>query len=262
MRYFESQPAFPKDLPDGKIRQQRVVDLLKQPLYAGYLEAPKWGIEFHKAQHEALISLESYQKVQARLKAGAIAPARKNISADFPLRNYVLCGDCEKPLTANWSKSKTGKKHPYYLCFTKQCRSYRKSIRRAQIEDDFEKVLLAMQPSEDLFKLTKAMIKNAWQQRLGQLSEVNARLKLDLTKIEKQSSQLLERIVEADNADVIKAYENKIGELGKQKLLIAEKLSNKGQTRHTFDEMFELAMCFLGSPHKIWASRHIHLPNG
>ncbi|MEM7212953.1 MAG: hypothetical protein AAF479_13855, partial [Pseudomonadota bacterium] len=27
----------------------------------------------------------------------------------------MCCADCGNPLTANWSKSKTGKRHPYYL---------------------------------------------------------------------------------------------------------------------------------------------------
>lgn len=29
------------------------------------------------------------------------------------LRAFVCCHDCSNPLTANWSKNKTGKKRPY-----------------------------------------------------------------------------------------------------------------------------------------------------
>jgi hypothetical protein len=62
---------------------------------------------------------------------------RKDINPDFPLRGFVLCNDCNNRLTANWSKSKTGKKHPCYLCFTKGCASHRKSIRRDVLEQAF-----------------------------------------------------------------------------------------------------------------------------
>jgi site-specific DNA recombinase len=133
-RFLERQPDYPKNLPNGEIRNQRVADLLTQPLYAGYLELPRWGVTFRKAQHEGLISLATFEKIQELLRSGAKAPARKDINVDFPLRGFVVCSDCETPLTACWSKSKTGDKHPYYLCPKKGCASYRKSIRRAELK--------------------------------------------------------------------------------------------------------------------------------
>ena len=84
-----------------------------------------------RPRHEPLISLETFHKIQDRLAAGARAPARKDISDDFPLRGFVLCDDCGKPLTACWSKSKTGKKHPYSVSinrpFAKVARNPRRS---------------------------------------------------------------------------------------------------------------------------------------
>ncbi|WP_394706198.1 zinc ribbon domain-containing protein [uncultured Cohaesibacter sp.] len=59
-----------------------------------------------------MISLETFDQIQHRLKEGAKAPARKDINEDFSLRGFVVCGDCGHPLTACWSKSSTGKKYP------------------------------------------------------------------------------------------------------------------------------------------------------
>ena len=70
--------------------------------------APNWGITLRKGQHEGLISLTTFDHIQERLKGNAKAPARKDINADFPLRGFVLCNDCGKPLTACWSKGKMG----------------------------------------------------------------------------------------------------------------------------------------------------------
>lgn len=39
-RFLESQPHFPKGLPNGELRTQTVVRLMEKVLYAGYLEAP------------------------------------------------------------------------------------------------------------------------------------------------------------------------------------------------------------------------------
>lgn len=147
-RFLESVPSYPKDMPDGTIRNQRVTELLTTPIYAGYIELPKWNVSLRKGHHEALISFETYERMQQRLTEGAKAPARKDINADFPLRGFVLCDDCGNPMTSCWSKSRTGKKHPYYMCHTKGCPSCRKSIRKAQIEDEFEALLRGMQPTQ------------------------------------------------------------------------------------------------------------------
>ncbi len=133
-RFLEDQPAFLRRKPNGKIRPQVVSDMLSQPLYAGYLESKIWNVPFRKALHEPLISLEMFEKIKARRKFAAPAPTRKDINKDFPLRGFVTCGDCDKPMTSCWSKSGTGKKHAYYLCRTKDCPSANKSIRHDTIE--------------------------------------------------------------------------------------------------------------------------------
>ena len=46
----------------------------------------------------------------------------------------------------------------------------------------------------------------------------------------------------------ISAYETKIAKLGKQNLIAADKLKNKGKPMHTLEEMFELARAFLSNP--------------
>ena len=77
-----------------------------QPIYAGYLTHKRWGIHWLKARHEPLVSLETYEKIQERRKGMAKAPARKNLNEDFPMRGFVLCNDCQKPLTSCWSKGR------------------------------------------------------------------------------------------------------------------------------------------------------------
>lgn len=70
------------------------------------------------------------------MKGKAKAPARKDISEDFPLRGFVPCDDCGQPMTSCWSKGRS-KHSPYYLCDTGGCESGRKSIPRDKVEDGF-----------------------------------------------------------------------------------------------------------------------------
>lgn len=253
-RFLESDPIYPKDLPDGTIRNQRITEILTRPIYAGYIEAPNWKISLRKGHHEPLVSLETFEKVQTRLKEGAKAPARKDINTDFPLRGFILCDDCDKPLTACWSKSKTGKKHPYYLCPTKGCDSYRKSIRRDDLEGDFSAMLETFQATEGLFSLVRAMFKDAWDQRTGQAKARTQSAKTEISKIEKKIDSLVDRIVESDNDRVAKAYEVRIEKMEREKLRLEEMITNSGKPKHTFEELFELAMSFLANPWKIWTS--------
>ena len=258
-RFLESQPEYPKETISGEVRAMRVTEILNRSLYAGYVEAPSWNVSMRKGHHEALISYETFERIQERLREGSKAPARKDINEDFPLRGFVACGHCSKSLTACWATSQTGKKHAYYMCFNKVCSTYRKSIPRDEMESRFQEIITSLQPSPTLVKIAQAMFKDAWTQRLGQSAHIAGQFKADIAKIDKQIDQLLGRIIESSNDKVVSAYENKIAELEKQKLLLTEKMTVRETPKHTFEKMFELGLTFLANPQKLWDSGQIHL---
>ena len=122
------------------------------------------------------------------------------------------------------------------------------------MEGAFGEYLQALEPSETLIALTKAMFKNAWDQRSAQAQAGLTALKRDVTKIEKQIDGLLDRIVEASLPSVITAYEKRLAKLEREKLVTQEKLAKKAEPAHSFDQLFELACQFLANPWKLWAS--------
>ncbi|MEZ5492362.1 MAG: recombinase family protein [Gammaproteobacteria bacterium] len=254
-RFLESFPNYPRD-SKGEVRNQRVTELLTRVLYAGYVESADWEVSLRPGRHEGLISLETYQKIQERLKGNANAPARKDINHDFPLRGFVSCGDCGHSLTACWSKGRTVK-HPYYMCFKKGCSSYRKSIKREVIEGEFEQFLLSLKPTRELFNLALTMFKELWEYRLEFQRTHSKSLQLEINKAEKKIEQLLDRIVDAESTSVISAYEKRIGELQLEKQIMQEKIASCGRPLKDFDESFRTAMEFLSNPHELWASGHI-----
>ncbi len=250
-RFLERQPQFPKDLNGTEVRAQRAHDILTRAIYAGYIEVPKWDISLRKGHHEGIISFETHQKIQKRLTTNANAPARRDINADFPLRGSIKCAECDNALTACWSTGEF-KKYPYYLCPTKGCKSYRKSIPRAKLEGEFETFLKQLQPSEGLFKLAKAMFIDAWDMRLTKSSLIAKELRKEIKAIDKQVDQLLDRIVDSGNTTIIAAYEKRVNKLEREKIVLEEKIAQTGKPRHTLEESFELSMQFLSSPWKIW----------
>ena len=250
-RFLETQPAFPRN-KYGLVRNQLVNDILTRALYAGYIEVPTWGISLRKGRHEGLIDLATWNRIQERLQGKAKAPARADINAKFPLRGFVLCGDCEHPMTSCDSTSKTGAKHAYYMCFKKGCVSYRKSIRKAEMEGRFETLLQSISPTKTMFDLTKAMFSDAWAMQAEKSELMKTSFKRKIASAEKQIAGFLTRLVDADAPSVIKAYESRIGELEREKLVWTEKMQNMSAKHRPFSEMFELAFAFLANPYSIW----------
>lgn len=255
MRFLQECPLFPKPRK-GAICHERVAVLLNQPIYAGYIEAPNWGVSLRPAQHQPLISFETYKRIQERLNGIGRAPYRPNLNQDFPLRGHVACADCGNPLTACWSTGSHAR-HPYYLCHRRGCESYGKSIRRDVIEGEFEQLVRTLQPTEALFNVARRMFATWWNHRLGQAQAQAKALRGQLAMVEKQVAALLDRIVDASMPSVIAAYEDRIRRLEDEKLLIREKMANEARPKRSFDDSVRTALGFLSNPWKLWSSERL-----
>jgi hypothetical protein len=245
-RFLEAQDLYPKDRK-GEVTNQRVKDLLTQPLYAGYIEMPKWDIGLRPARHEGLISFETFKRIQDRLEGRARVPARADLSQDFPLRGFVLCADCGKPLTANWSKGQYSH-FPYYLCRNKGCESAGKSIRRETVEGEFEALLKSLMPSAELFALADDIFRDLWNQRLEASGAQRKHMTAEISQIERKIEQLVERLLSAESETVVRVYENQIGKLESEKHVLRERIANCGRPLDTYEDSFRTAMGFLSNP--------------
>ncbi|PHR93705.1 MAG: recombinase [Robiginitomaculum sp.] len=254
LHYLDKLPHFPRDRK-GIIRHQRIKDFLTNPLYAGMVHVPNWDLPMRKGKHEGLISFQAFKKIQDRIegRAKVQAPVRKNISKDFTLRGFVTCGNCENILTSCWAKGRS-KKYAYYHCRTKGCESYGKSIRRNQLEGEFEEILEALTPSKKLFAVARSMFKELWDHRISSHKDHAKALRKQIVETDKAIEGLLTRIVDADSTTVIKAYEKRISELEAGKFVLAEQISNLGKPKKAFEETFRTAMEFIANPSNLWVS--------
>ena len=253
-RFLEAQPEYPCKTKDGHVRYEEVLRLLTRPHYAGYIEVPHWGVSLRKGHHEGLIDLQTFERIQSRIKGGVRAFTNTDIGEDFPLRGFTACASCRGPLTAGWSTGKSGKKHAYYHCFAKGCACRGKSIKRDVIEGQFGEVLQSLRPAAQTASLFKELFFKAWDERGSRAEDIAKALRDDLRKTEKQIEQLLDRIVESSTASVIAAYERRIAQLEKDKLIIAEKLRGNAFPKHDSGAQFERAFRFLENPQELWAS--------
>ncbi|GFE65539.1 recombinase family protein [Litoreibacter roseus] len=250
-RYLESCAKFPKDLPNGKIRAWKITKILRNPLYAGYVQAKLWDVPLRRGHHEALISFATHERILHNLDAGARPAARKDYNPDFPLRGHVLCSSCGKAMTGAWSKG-CRRHYAYYRCVTRGCSLQSKSVPRAKLEDAFEDVLKSLQPTTQLFGLIKAMFKDAWDKRLEQTHAEQDRWRVELKAVNGKIEDLLDRIVEARSDSVISAYESRIEKLEREKIRLAEKAGAPLPNEARFEECIELSLKVLSRPWEIY----------
>ena len=149
-RFLTSKPSIPKN-KYGEYSAKQATDLLTRPHYAGFISSEKWNIYMLPAQHEPLITLHTWEKIQERLAGNTKIISRVDTSEDFPLRGFVECPCCGNAMTAAWSKGRS-RHYGYYVCQTRKCELKGKSIRREKMETEFEEFLHGIEPSPQLFE--------------------------------------------------------------------------------------------------------------
>ena len=165
----------------------------------------------------------------------------------------MCCADCDKPLTANWTRGSHGR-YPCYSCFNKHCESFRKSIPRSQVEGAFEQLLKEMAPSAELMELTTRLIHDLWEQRVEVTRLHKDHYRAEVSQIDRKIAQLLDRIMETDTPSVVKAYEQRIAEFETRKLVLQEKLAESPPDQSTLETTVRTALQFLASPWNLWMS--------
>jgi len=107
--------------------------MLMAPEYAGYVHDKHTEYELVDGKHEALISVEVYQRDQALLKsANNTRSGEKHYKVNelYDLRGTLLCSNCHKPMYG--SAPRTGNKKAYsprYHCARSSCRGKVSSVK-------------------------------------------------------------------------------------------------------------------------------------
>lgn len=220
LRFLEQKPQYFAGIKARSVRIDSVTKALRNVLYAGYLEYKNWNIPLAKAKHPSLISYDTYLIIQDRLKNRGVAPARKDIDKDFPLRGFLVCESCGRRLTSCWSQSHTGRKYPYYFCYQRKCVEKGKSTPRASVEEGFEAILQNVVPDRSTFKVAQQMFRDAWENRRQTTQAELASLRAQSRETEKRIKKYLERAVRAEDDETVEAYEDRISELRREQAKI------------------------------------------
>ena len=253
-RSVDKEAAWPK-APSGEVPIQTLLYLVRKPIYAGYIDLPKWNMSMIPAKHEPLVDHATFQRAQDRLAGRANVPIRKDVHRDFPLRGAIACHCCGNAMTAGWSKGR-GRHYPYYTCQTKGCERRGKSVRKEQAETAFETPLRQLRPIPELFNVVKLMLNDMSEESATRAAAETNATKRELADTERKITKLVDRIVETDNEDRIATYENRLNALEKSRAVLKAKLESQDTQESRYSRISRTAFEILANPWKLWASDH------
>jgi len=231
--------------------------ILKNILYAGYVEYSPWQVSARKALFKGFISYETFLNVQKKLEGRAPKRLRKDYRLDFPLRGYVTCAHCGNKLTASWNTGRS-KRYPKYWCRTEGCIDRYVSTDRDILNIGFEELLLSTKISENKLNLAEKILRDVWDTREEVAQKNREAAEKSLKEIYIQVTTLTQRLSKTTNYDLIDTYEVQITELLEKKKNI---VSNSSSVSVYSDESFGTALSnvldVLKSPLKTWKSNEM-----
>ena len=238
-------------LSNGKNHVQKTIELLNRPIYAGYIEYPDWGVSRREGKHKPLVSKECFAKIEARLCTNIKNTARKDISKDFPLRNFVACSECGKLMTASWCKGRT-RPYPYYRCTNKNCLNKEKNIRADVMEKELLSLLQSVTPRVQLLEYVKAKLNLKWQKTLKEINEIKESIQFEIQSYKNSIKTYVTQMEKAKNESVLDAIQEQIEDLTYKEKISAGKLYDINNTSLDFGTALNLVFEILKNPYAEW----------
>lgn len=166
--------------------------LLRNPVFAGRIVARKWGICV-RGDWEPIVSDDTFYATQAVLdgRRPTLTPYQRN-HPDFPLRRFVRCSECGKPLTGGWSRGRS-RRYPYYNCYKTGCR--RVNVRSETLEELFARLLDEFRLAPEFWRLFDVAVRDVWEKRHGETECDQRRQEKRIHDLRRQKDRLVDRFV-------------------------------------------------------------------
>jgi len=233
-------------------------DIAKNVINAGFIEYPEWEVPRIKGKHEGIISLETFELLQKRLKKEDSGQRmRTDVTKDFWARGLVCCDDCGEHITAGWSTSR-GKRFPYYKCQNHGCISYGKSIPRSKIESALENILKRSGLKDEVTPLVKTMFNRVWNDEVSKYEQAELSFSQQKKKLEEKIKDLSNLVVSSKSDLLKKTYETQLEKTAKEMEEMESNSSAKLDLSIPYGNALNKAVGLLKSPYSTWIKFDIH----
>ena len=172
-------------------------NMIRNPLYSGlvYLSAYRDEKEqFIEGIHEPIITRMLYSKVQdvinGRNKQKGLN--HKKVNPAFPLRGFLMCPKCDKPLSGSISTGRN-KKYAYYHCFS-PCDI---RIKQEDAHSWFHHFLRSISLDENAYELLVEIIKNEFD-KINKQNKVGPKQREKLKNLEEKLIKVQDLFIDGD----------------------------------------------------------------
>ncbi len=232
----------------------QIRDMLRQLLYTGHLEFPAWGISLRKAQHPALISFATFQKIQERLQGTEKKVPRGNVSGEFPLRGLVLCMACGRPLTGGITRKANGLTYPYYHCAYRGCSMYGTTIKPSVIEPQFKQVLAGLEATDEVIEVVRLRVMERCKKHEVKAATRLTEAQAELTTVSGDLRDVAARLGRTKSDTAAQTLEARIEELARREAVLQDELSTPRHELTAADAgtLFKRVRPLLQNPLQVW----------
>jgi DNA invertase Pin-like site-specific DNA recombinase len=222
--------------------------MLKKSIYCGRIEL--WDKDV-RGDFEAVIGEELFDRVQAilRVNVGGAAGPHSRQHPDFPLRHFVQCSHCAKPLTGSHTTGRT-QRYPYYHCRTRGCKA--RSYPVAAVEDEFRRFIEQLQPKPDIVSAVCQAAIATWKKTRAAEEEDKAVIKRRLSELNGRKAQVRESLIyrrEITKQD----YEEEMQRITSEIVTAEMQLEHSTTTAMDLDAIVSFAEHFLNNAGSMWA---------
>jgi site-specific DNA recombinase len=252
-RFMVENGFWRKQKPERYI--DKLTSIMIDPLYAGYIEYPVWGVTRRKGHHQGIIDLQTFDLIQKRLNSGNKGKrVRIDTREDFPLRGLITCEEGNSSLTGAISKGRS-KSYAYYFCQKQNCSCGRHSTPAEEMHKSFDILLQKQKAKDKTIKLTEAIFDAVWSEETKNINMKLMRDQFEVRKLEDDLEKYLKCAVDAKSDQLKQIYEMKMEECS-EKINQLKAISDIDVDHASvpYRTALEKALLLIKSPYKIWHS--------
>lgn len=230
-----------------KINERRLGEIFRNPFYCGILTSKLLPGEISEGNHEAIVSKSDFLKINSP-KTDHIK-TRKPDNDNLPLKSFIDCCECHKPLTGFLVKRK---KLFYYKCRTKGCIGTKSAD---QLHELFLEKLSSYRLEPKYAEVLKDVMTYTYDQQTNELRENEAKVKKQLTIIKDKIESIEERFAIGEiDARIFEKYSTKFT---KQKVQLEEQLKDSTISSSNLSKAMDKAIKMSTKLSKLWVSGNL-----
>jgi site-specific DNA recombinase len=240
--------------PKGKkLNETSIRRLLERPIYMGYVSDSFTDNEPVPGKHPAIISPETFylnQRILAQATNKRSGIDYRVDNPNYPLKKFLLCHNCLKPLYASAPKTGGGGHSPRYHCARPGCRGKVQSVAAAEVHSRYLSLMHDIKPSTGVLKLYKEVLIRQAIKETGNLNKDIQQLRNKLneiadTRTATNTKYSIDQLSNSDRDDVV-------AKLDQEKYQVVEELAGLERQQTVQETAIEYAINFMTNSAKLW----------